>query len=160
MQANYCSICGLALEEFRAHAQAGAPLGVLDFDNPAGFVVRLLAFIIDLAIVISTSAYVVAVFRGSSYLEDAELLGTIATYIVSPLYFTALIAIWRTTVGKGLFRLYVVRADGSPAGLGRSFARHLAVQLLGVVGSFVILFREDNRGLHDLICDTVVTRRR
>ena len=62
-------------------------------------------------------------------------------------------------MGKRLFRLYVVRTDGSRVGPGRALARHLAsllsMLILGI-GFLMIAFRQDKRGLHDLICDTVV----
>ena len=57
-------------------------------------------------------------------------------------------------------RLRVVRRDGSRVGFGRALARYFASGLsvlpMGFGGYLLIVFREDKRALHDLICDTVV----
>jgi uncharacterized RDD family membrane protein YckC len=84
------------------------------------------------------------------------------SWILDTLYFTGAIAIWATTAGKKPFGLYVVRSDGSKIGFGRALARSFAYYVsfftLGA-GFIMIAFRKDKRGLHDLICDTVVIRR-
>ena len=70
--------------------------------------------------------------------------------------------VWSTTIGKRIFGLYVLRPDGSKLGLGRAFARWLAVGLSALllgIGFLMIAFRRDKRGLHDLICDTMVVKR-
>ena len=72
-------------------------------------------------------------------------------------------SIWSTTVGKRIFALYVVRTDGSKIGFWLALARSLCYivsELLLLVGFLLIALREDKRGLHDLICDTMVVRRR
>lgn len=78
------------------------------------------------------------------------------------IYNAALIAIWSTTPGKRAFGLYVARSDGSKVSPGMALARSLAsiVSTLTIIGILLIVFRQDKRGLHDLICDTVVIRRR
>ncbi len=78
-------------------------------------------------------------------------------------YDTALITYWATTVGKRAFGMYVVRTDGSRVGFVRALSRHVLTALsanltLGFV-FLIVAFRRDRRGLHDLICDTVVIRR-
>jgi len=78
-------------------------------------------------------------------------------------YDTALITYFATTVGKRAFGLYVVRTDGPRVGFVRALARHILSALsahltLGFI-FLVVLFREDRRGVHDLLCDTVVIRR-
>ena len=75
------------------------------------------------------------------------------------IYYTATIAIWQVTAGMWVCRLRVVRRDGSQVGSGwalaRYFASGLSVLPMGF-GYLLIVFREDKRALHDLICDTVV----
>ncbi len=78
-------------------------------------------------------------------------------------YDTALITYWATTVGKRAFGLYVVRTDGSRVGFVRALSRHVLTALsanltLGFI-FLVVAFRKDRRGIHDLICDTVVIKR-
>ena len=81
---------------------------------------------------------------------------------ISILYAPILLAIWATTVGKRALGMYVVRTDGSRIGfwraLGRELAKLLSFITLGA-GFWMVAFREDKRGLHDLIADTVVVRR-
>ena len=72
-------------------------------------------------------------------------------------------SIWSTTVGKRIFNLYVVRTDGSKIGYGRALARYLCYSISEfplMLGFLIVAFRKDKRGLHDLICDTMVVRRR
>ena len=78
-------------------------------------------------------------------------------------YDTALITYWATTVGKRAFGMYVVRTDGSRVGFVRALSRHVLTALsanltLGFI-FLVVAFRKDRRGIHDLICDTVVIKR-
>lgn len=69
---------------------------------------------------------------------------------------------WRrhaATPGKMIFRLKVVRGDGSRLSLGRCFGRHFAMWLSGLaccVGYLMPWFDEERRALHDFICDTRV----
>ena len=62
-----------------------------------------------------------------------------------------------------IIRLYVLRTDGSRIGPGRALARFLATivsNLILYIGYLMIGIRRDKRGLHDLICDTKVVKRR
>lgn len=68
------------------------------------------------------------------------------------------------TPGKQILGLKVVRADGGPIPMGRSFGRAAAKVLLGAItfgiGYIIAAFDKDKRALHDMICDTrVVTTR-
>lgn len=67
------------------------------------------------------------------------------------------------SVGKRLFKLKVVRSDGSDVELWRivllrNLALQAAAQLCGLVGivDVVMIFNADMRCLHDVIADTVV----
>ncbi len=150
----------MPLEDSRSDTQSASELGAFTSDSPAGFWVRLLAYLIDGFIITFAFSIILVVFSrdDSSDLDNLMTLVNLATLV----YHTALIAIWATTAGKRLFRLYVVRIDGSRVGPGRAMARSLATVLsfllLGI-GFLMIAFREDKRGLHDLICDTVVIKR-
>ena len=87
----------------------------------------------------------------------------IAVLIVSAAYYTISVSVWSATIGKRAVGIHVLRPDGSRVGPGIAFARYLAYILLGIVslvGFFMIAFRQDKRGLHDLICDTVVVYKR
>ena len=99
------------------------------------------------------------------------------SFSLALVYETALITLYAATVGKRLLGMYVVRTDGSRVGWGRALSRHLlkvllasfpfitanfAFIILGLVFLAIVLMialRQDKRGLHDLLCDTIVLRR-
>ncbi len=126
----------------------------------------MLAFIVDGLIVTVAFAILWLIFSGESYVDywqsDDFGGGEFLEMLMSLLYYTILIGTWATTAGKRLFGLYVVRTDGSKVGLGRALARHLAYYLSFItlgIGFLMIALRADKRGLHDLVCDTVVIQR-
>ena len=83
--------------------------------------------------------------------------------LISLAYFTLAVGCYATTAGKRLFGLYVIRTGGAKVGIGRALVRFLMAGISALVfgiGFLMIAFRDDKRGLHDLICDTVVIRRR
>lgn len=155
-------------------------------DMPAAFrrqaflytVLRLLAYIIDAFIITVPLVVLWALFGLPMPTETDELLNPppgfgwlqVLNFSLAMVYETAFITLYAATVGKRLFGMYVVRTDGTRVGWGRALARYLlkvllanfAVITLGLVFLAVILMialRPDKRGLHDLICDTVVLRR-
>lgn len=83
--------------------------------------------------------------------------------LISAAYYALQWALWQTTLGKRIFNLYVARTDGSKIGFWRALERYVSywtsLFTLGI-GFLMIAFRQDKRGLHDLMCDTVVVRRR
>ena len=94
--------------------------------------------------------------------EDSPPAADLLAFALSLSYSAVLIAVWATTVGKRAFSMYVVRPDGRKVGLGRAYGRELAKFVSAItlgIGFLMIAFREDKRGLHDLIADTVVVNR-
>ena len=153
--ASFCTACGGELLRPQA-------------DEPAGFWLRLQAFLVD-GIIAATGSYVFilsyGVFPGTRLGDESldfigfEFLIFVFLAVLTPLvYHTVFVAVWGTTVGKRLFRLYVVRSDGSRAGPGRAAARFLASVIPGI-GFLMVALRQDKRGLEDLVCDTMVIRR-
>ena len=160
--AGYCFSCGLPLES----SQETSVEQPAKSAEPAGFWIRFVAYFVDVFVIVLVGS----IFLGG-YSEDlassdwgTELLVELEPrrLFLNALYFTVLIAVWRTTIGKRLFRVYVVRPDGSRVGPGRALARYLFYYISGLVfflGFIMIGLRQDKRGLHDLICDTRVLRR-
>ncbi len=141
----YCFSCGLPLDERTAPAPSFAA-GV-----PAGFWIRVLALVIDGVILGVVGIVVTLVTLG------------ILEIILGAVYYTVAVSAWSTTIGKRLLGLYVLRPDGSKVGPGRAFARYWAYAastFLLFVGYLMVAFREDKRALHDLMCNTVVVRRK
>ena len=118
--------------------------------RPAGFWIRLAAFLIDFAAVIVLYViYAVTALR-------SELVGT----ILGIAFLTAFIGILVASPGKRALDLQIVKPDGSRVGLLRKSCRWIVTAVTIIVDPFMIAFRKDKRGLHDLICDTVVLHRR
>ena len=147
-------------------------LGAFALGRPGGFWLRLPAYLID-GLVIAVPLVVLWLLLGLPIPTTMEEIANppegydrlqLLSLLLNLIYDTALITIWATTLGKRPFGLYVVRSDGSRIGPGRALARHLLTELsfmftLGLI-FLVVAFRRDKRGLHDLICDTVVIQRR
>ena len=175
----YCLACGLPLEDTpRAFRPGLRGIPAFSLGEPGGFGWRLVAFLIDSALMLLVFAVTWPIIGGESVVAYYEsivnpdpaaaaagpLLRTGDIYIAARdiIYYTAAIAIWQATAGMWVCRLRVLRTDGSRVGVGRSLGRYFASvlsMLLFGVGYLLIIFREDKRALHDLICDTVVIRR-
>jgi len=127
--------------------------------HPAGFWGRVAALFIDLVLVMIaevTFNYVVWA------LADDRLAAAASRafrFLASPSYFVFLHWARGQTLGKMLFRIRVVRLDGSPLPFGISVLRHLgswlSAAILGI-GYLPAAFRADKRALHDLIAGTRV----
>jgi len=161
---NYCYRCGLRLPEEALPAARA-------WGSPAGFWVRLFAFLLDQVLL---SVVGIAITLLATDLTFQELLARIfdpaapfpqsqyfITLALEAGYFTICIGAWGRTAGKALLGVKVVRLDGSAPGYGRSFARYLAYYIswftLGL-GFLMIALNAQKRGLHDLVCDTRVIR--
>ena len=162
-RAAFCFSCGLPLAEFGAsHRRPSAVTGV-----PAGFWIRLLAWLIDTAVLVGAHLLVLTLLPDISiesyYSGDA--LWTLADSImaiVGAVYTTVGVSAFSTTLGKRALGLYVLRRDGSRVSPLRAFGRHLAGGVSAILlfaGYLMIGFSSDKRGLHDHICDTVVVKR-
>ncbi len=118
-------------------------------------------------------AIVIPLIAGKGQDRNALLVGTLALLFVGGLL--ALIIVnfvllhrHGQTIAKRLFKIKIVRSDGSRCGLARViFLRALPVSLLGaipLIGYIIslldplLIFREDYRCLHDHIADTIVVK--
>lgn len=139
--------------------------------RPGGFWIRVPAYLID-ALIISLPLVLLWMLFGlpvptttDELLNPPDAFRRLQLFniFLAAAYDTALIALYAATVGKRLFGLSVVRTDGSRVGWGRAFSRHLLTALTFSftfgLAFLIVALRPDKRGLHDLICDTVVLRR-
>ncbi len=146
----FCYRCGLPLGDVRGTRES-AMVG-----RPAGFWIRLAAYIID-GLLLDLPIYL-ALDVG---LDLGGLPTNLVSVIASVTYYTAGVAHWQTTIGKNVFGLRVLRVDGSKVSVGRALGRALSYYVSAFIfgiGFLMIAFRRDKRGLHDLICDTVVVK--
>ena len=119
---------------------------------------------IDTAIFIAVQFTLIAIWPGVREYFDSDSLFhwvDVLLLLLTALYYTIGVSVWSTTVGKRICGLRVLRPDGAKVGPGRALARYCAsgvsFVILGI-GYLMIAFRSDKRGLHDVICDTVVLR--
>ena len=158
---DFCFACGLPLDD----ESSTLSVGVVTTGQPAGFWIRLWAWIIDFITLAVVQLAAIAAWPGFSeyFLDSSDWHWVDAlTLLISASYYTVAVSIWSTTIGKRVLGLYVLREDGSRVGPGRALARYFSAILSGLIfgiGYLMIGLRSDKRGLHDLICDTVVVKR-
>ena len=168
-----CYSCGYPLRESKSRQRSQSGSSAPDHNTdasprsglPAGFIQRLRAYVTDSFIAFALAMTFTLTLMSLLGMHDVPVIAGPFGWLLLALpllYFTVPVAIWSTTLGKLFFGLRVVRNDGSKIGIGRSFSRHLcyfiSFVILGI-GFLMIGFREDKRGLHDLICDTKVVYR-
>ncbi|MDA1175272.1 MAG: RDD family protein, partial [Chloroflexi bacterium] len=129
--------------------------------RPGGFWYRVLASFIDDILTSGAVLFLISVIGYFSVpLVTSFAAGLI--YWASLLYAPVLLGIWSTTVGKRALNMYVLKLDGSPVGFWRALGREVAKGLMAIpfgLTFWFVAFREDKRGLHDLIAGTVVVQR-
>jgi uncharacterized RDD family membrane protein YckC len=135
--------------------------------RPAGFWIRAIALVIDVAILMFVEhslGLVAAVVWGASVEESAPLqfMTFVFTLGFAALYVTLLHAGTGQTIGKMFVRAHVVLVDGEPVPVGtallRFFAYFVSCLTLGF-GYLMAALRHDKRALHDVIAGTRVERR-
>lgn len=136
----------------------------------AGFWVRLAAYVADSVIVAVllfiwriTMAAVFALISASPF--DGNVLfeytwEDILLYLMGAVYYVLSIWLAGTTLGKWLFRLRVVSADGTKLTFVDVLYRETVGKFLsGVIvciGFIMAGFDREKRALHDILCDTRV----
>ena len=138
-----------------------------DGGHYAGFVSRLGAFVVDVAIIIlmfavagDTIEYLVNAVSDQHFtFSQIPIISVVLLVAVSFAYCAYPLAMSGRTLGMTLMGLRVVRDDGSRLGGKHAIVRVLAFPLsiltLGI-GILLILLRRDRCALHDLIADTAV----
>ncbi len=159
---SYCYHCGLPLDE-EIISGSKADIKPVPEGEPAGFWIRAGAHTIDSVLVLPLpSRLVYSLFDGIFYSAELYEFDYVVTATVAILYASVLVSLGNTTIGKRVFKLYIVRVDGRRCGFWRAFSREsgkiLSILSLGIV-SLMIAFRTDKRGLHDLIAGTVVIKK-
>jgi uncharacterized RDD family membrane protein YckC len=144
-----------------------------------GFWIRFLAVLIDGVIMFVMNTILDYALRGSVIpavpvpepgnlgalwrMMPALGITTLVNMTLDALYEGLFVGYLGATPGKMALGLKVVRPDGSPIGMGRSFGRHFAKILsyiILLIGYIMAGFDSEKRALHDLICDTRVVKTR
>ena len=159
----------------------GRVLPAFEMGRPAGFWIRLLASLVDNIPLTLVTALLAWLLFGENFFDtftpefETAQDGTVTStgggftggqginIILGAMYATAFVSLLGGTIGVLLFRMRILRPDGTMLGPGRAFARFVVLTatfalfvIPAIVSAFMVATRQDRRGIHDLICDTVV----
>jgi uncharacterized RDD family membrane protein YckC len=133
---------------------------------PAGFVTRLIALAIDLALlsVTITTVTVLGQFIGQSLqagmgaLRLIALATTIFSFGLYILYFVGSTVLGGQTLGRRIMGIRLLRSDGARVRLKRSVIRYLGswLSLPFFWGYLVVLIDNRRQTFHDRLADTIV----
>ncbi|WP_096185721.1 RDD family protein [Evansella halocellulosilytica] len=137
----------------------------MKIENATGLGIRLLASFLDFIILVIPISFIIFIFNGHySY----EWTLSFSWQIVYVLYLTIVPVLWGGyIIGKRICKIKIKRVDNQNVTFLNMFLREvvgsylivlLTFGLSLVVSIFMILFREDKRGVHDIIGGTYVTR--
>lgn len=145
--------------------------------RPAGFWIRIVAYIIDGLILGVLAGLFVGIFSIAAALSEKTPDGDVPPAIVGLgvlLVLAYIVAVWLyealmtssprgATFGKRAIGARIVRADGARLSFGRATARYFLKVIvtpmipLGI-GYFMAGFTRGKRALHDLMADTLVVK--
>jgi uncharacterized RDD family membrane protein YckC len=132
------------------------------FTQHAGFLIRLLATILD-GLIVSLPISLI------SYFITGNMNENIYANIINFLYALIVPVIWYGyTIGKKITGIRIAKVNGEKLGLGTMILRLLVTGLvygitlgIGIIVSVcMVIFRKDKRSLHDIIAGTYVTYER
>jgi uncharacterized RDD family membrane protein YckC len=131
----------------------------------AGFWLRLVAFLIDVIILLIPKGLVDLMVFGTTSNEHggADALSQIFYLGLDWVYFAALeSSSWQGTIGKKILGLRVTDLAGERISFarasGRFFAQFVSTIIL-CIGYIMIAFTEKKQGLHDMMAGTIVTKK-
>jgi uncharacterized RDD family membrane protein YckC len=134
----------------------------------AGFLVRLVAYVIDAIILAVVDGILQAIFVASAMRPDAGggamILAVIGYILIIVWTFGYLIYFWSTsgqTIGKKIMGLKVVTVDGGQLTAGKAFVRVIGYAISGIViylGFLWIIWDANKQGWHDKIAGTYVVK--
>ena len=157
-----------ATEAALSRARAKSPVTVQSFARfRAPFALRCGAILIDYITLVAIIAFSTLVSRmlgggARSWGNSSETVGLVLAVVVAALNLGVLPGLTGFTIGKWAAGLRLLRANGSPIGIGRAFVRHFVGYPVSFVtlglGFLMVAFTSRGRGLHDLIAGTIVVR--
>lgn len=118
--------------------------------NHAGFLKRMIAYIIDAFIILAIN-FIVNLMFGISISTVLSLL----SYLYFPIMHSSQL---QATVGKLFLNIRVVTKSGESLSfmkaLGRFVVKYFSFML--IIGFATVLFTQKKQGVHDLVCGTYV----
>jgi uncharacterized RDD family membrane protein YckC len=145
---------------------ADAQLAGKPFGEYAGFVTRLVAFVIDIALIgvtvtiVGSAASLVTDFLRLSgrMLTFVQVLSLIVSASIFVGYFVLLWMLAGMTIGKRIMGLIIVREDGSKLTLSNAIRRYIGyyVSAILLLGFFWVILDARRQGWHDKLAGTLV----
>ena len=136
------------------------------FGEYAGFVTRLVAFVIDIALIgvtitiVGSAASLVTDFLRLSgrMLTFVQVLSLIASASILVGYFILLWMLAGMTIGKRIMGLIIVREDGSKLTLSNAIRRYIGYYISAILllGYFWVILDARRQGWHDKLAGTLV----
>ncbi len=149
-----------------AKKSADAEMVGKPFGEYAGFVTRLVAFVIDIALIgvtitiVGSAASLVTDFLRLSgrMLTFVQVLSLIASASIFVGYFVLLWVLAGMTIGKRIMGLIIVREDGGKLTLGNAVRRYVGyyISAIFLLGFFWVLLDAKRQGWHDKLAGTFV----
>lgn len=168
-----CNACGAVQPPAGQCINCGAILVAaatkLEPRNFAGFWVRLVAYLIDAAI-LGIVQFVISLalgFAGGSLTDNGgnmamAMISALCGMVISIAYAVFFTGYNGQTPGKMALRIQVVRCDGTPMTYGRAFLREVigkfASGIILGIGYLMVAFDRNKQGLHDRIAGTYVIK--
>lgn len=147
--------------------QAAAPVAMRAVPK-AGFWMRVVATLIDTAIILALQLSLGALIGMVGFISAGQLDGNMAIlvqlfgYVLSFTYYVVFTGHGGQTPGKMALRIKVVRTDGSEIGYGRAALREIPGKFISgillCIGYIMVAFDEQKQGLHDRMADTYVIK--
>ena len=131
----------------------------------AGFWIRVVAFVIDLAVIACLNAIIwdpiLPTATRQSVIYEIININNLFLGITGASYFILMTHYFQQTLGKMITGIKVIQAGGAPLNWSTVIFRELVArslsQMLGLyLGYFFCWFNADKRCLHDLLSDTWV----
>jgi len=134
----------------------------------AGFITRLLAYVMDFAIlagVLVVGGWIAVLIdlafekMGLNLNVDIATIYVFLAPFIFGFYFVVFWSLTGRTIGKWFMGLKVVRSDGRPPTIGRSFIRFIGYGVSAIVfwlGYFWVLVDSDRQAWHDHMAKTWV----
>jgi uncharacterized RDD family membrane protein YckC len=132
--------------------------------NYAGFWIRVVAYIIDVVILLVVGLIVQVIFRvnPNDPTSPGNTAASLVNLVIGIAYFAGLWTYWGATVGQRVLRLRVVDANtGQPIGVGKALLRWLGLFISFIVcfiGVIWVAFDARKQGWMDKIAGTVVVQ--
>jgi len=156
---------GIGKKKVSAEAPAAAPAAPSESAvalQPAGFWLRVVAFIVDYALLLIVGGAMMtgaAGVGGTELVEPVYWLWVLITFLYWPVLESTSL---RATIGKAMVGLVVADIDGGGLPFVRSLLRNLAKIISAIplfIGFLLAAFTTRKQALHDLITKAVVLRK-